>query len=76
METREVLMRTTMDGDLLYEIKDIAAAAGVTYQAIYCRIYQYRTLPEPTVQVGRRYFYTPEDYDRIVTFIGSTKEGT
>lgn len=62
-------MRRSIEG-VLYEITDVAEACGEKYNTTWARIYQARTIPQPTVNVGRRMFYTPEDFDRILEFLG------
>ena len=37
---------------------------------VWARVYYGRTIPEPTVTVGRRHMYSAEDFERILKFLG------
>ena len=69
MKTKEVVMRKTIDGPL-YEISDLARSLGQHYNTVWARVYYGRTIPEPTVTVGRRHMYSAEDFERILKFLG------
>jgi hypothetical protein len=56
----------TIDG-VVFDLKELAAATGVKYSTLWYRVYGSRSIPEPTVQVGRRHMYTVADFERLVS---------
>ncbi len=62
-------MTRTIDG-VVFDLKELAAATGVKYSTLWYRVYGSRSIPEPTVQVGRRHMYTVADFERLVALLG------
>ena len=50
----------------VYSISDLARAVGLDPQTIFHRVRYVRSLPEPPIHYGRRWYYGADLYHEIV----------
>lgn len=59
-----------------YTLPELARALGLNYTTLWTRVYCGKSVPEPDLKVGKRAYYTPAAFERIVELLGSARNYT
>jgi hypothetical protein len=58
----------------LFSIRELAIAAKVGYPTLWYRINHMSTVPMPDIKVGKRMYYSEEQFEELVALLGKNNQ--